>query len=247
MAEKEWYRTWFGSEFNQKLQSEENETAAHQFIQRLKNHLRIKPGSQVLEVECGRGLQSRLLANEGFDVTGIDLSFENIEAAKIHENGNLHFYQHDMRLPAWIHYFDYAFNFFSSFGYFATRREHEAAIRTIVKSLKTNGSFVLDYLNVHYAESNLVRNEKKFMDDTAYEIHRWMDDRNFYQKMLITKPAQKDPFEITVEKARLSLGDFTDMLSYQNMQVHEVFGDYNLGRYDVRESPRMIIIGRKTV
>jgi hypothetical protein len=28
------------------------------------------------------------------------------------------------------------FNFFTSFGYFKTRREHDAAVRTIAKSLK---------------------------------------------------------------------------------------------------------------
>jgi hypothetical protein len=35
------------------------------------------------------------------------------------------------------------------------------------------------------------------------------------------------------------------MLAYQDMQVQEAFGDYKLGRYDVRKSPRMIIIAKK--
>jgi hypothetical protein len=29
------------------------------------------------------------------------------------------------------------------------------------------------------------------------------------------------------------------------VQVQEVFGDYDLGRYDVRRSPRMIIVAKK--
>ncbi|MBI1692779.1 MAG: hypothetical protein FYV88_5020, partial [Bacteroidetes bacterium] len=36
--------------------------------------------------------------------------------------------------PFWINYFDYAFNFFTSFGYFRTRREHDNAIRSLAGS-----------------------------------------------------------------------------------------------------------------
>jgi hypothetical protein len=35
------------------------------------------------------------------------------------------------------------------------------------------------------------------------------------------------------------------MLSFQNIQVIEVFGDYNLVPYDVRKTPRLIIVARK--
>jgi hypothetical protein len=45
--------------------------------------------------------------------------------------------------------------------------------------------------------------------------------------------------------AKLSLGDFTDMLSFQRLQVTGVFGDYELHPYDVRKTPRMIVVGRK--
>jgi hypothetical protein len=41
------------------------------------------------------------------------------------------------------------------------------------------------------------------------------------------------------------LGDFTDMLSFQKMQVSEVFGDYELNGYDVRKTPRLIVIAKK--
>ena len=41
------------------------------------------------------------------------------------------------------------------------------------------------------------------------------------------------------------MGDFTEMLAYQGIQVQEVYGDYRLGHYDIRKSPRMIVIGRK--
>jgi SAM-dependent methyltransferase len=181
----------------------------------------------------------------GFDVTGFDLSFESIEYAKQFEKHNLTFYQHDMRYPFWANYFDCALNFFTSFGYFATRREHDDAMRTIATSLKPGGIFVIDYLNVHYAEDHLVHNEVKYIGGTSYQIHRWDDKTHFYKKIIINDASLAIPEEYTEKVAKFSLGDFTDMLSFQNMQVLEVFGDHSLHPYDVRKTPRLIMVARK--
>ena len=245
MAEKEWYKKWFNSPFYHKLYFERDEKEAQNFILHLLHYLKPETGSRMLDAACGRGRHSRFLAAQGFDVTGIDLSFESIEFAKQFENKNLHFYQHDMRLPAWINYFDYAFNFFTSFGYFATRREHDDAVYTIAKSLKAKGIALFDYLNVHYAEDHLVPDEIKTIDHTQYTIHRWTDEDHFYKKIVVTDSSLDAPKEFTEKIARLTLGDFTDMLSFQGIQVVDVFGDYELNRYDVRKTKRMIVVGRK--
>ena len=74
---------------------------------------------------------------------------------------------------------DYAFNFFTSFGYFNTQRENDNAIRTIAQSLKKSGYFVLDYLNVHYAEDNLIHKSEKQIDDVSFFITKWYDEDFF--------------------------------------------------------------------
>jgi SAM-dependent methyltransferase len=245
MAEKEWYKAWFNSPFYHKLYFERDEQEAQKFIKRILNYLQPPANSYMLDVACGRGRHSKFLAAQGFDVTGIDLSFDSIAFARQFEKENLHFYQHDMRLPMWINYFDYAFNFFTSFGYFATRREHDNAIGVIAQSLKTGGVALFDYLNVHYVEEHLVHNETKTIGNTQYEIHRWMDEDHFYKKIIINDPSLDTPQEFCEKVTKLSLGDFTDMLSFQNTQVVDVFGDYELNGYDVRKTPRMILVGRK--
>lgn len=242
MAEKEWYKAWFNSPFYHKLYFERDENEAQKFILLLIEHLKLAVNSRILDVACGRGRHSKFLASQEFDVTGIDLSLNSIEYAKQFEKENLHFYQHDMRLPMWINYFDYAFNFFTSFGYFATRREHDDAVRTIAKSLKPGGIALFDYLNVHYVEDRLVHNEIKMMGDTKYEIHRWMDENHFYKKIAVTDPSLNVQQEFCERIVKLSLGDFTDMLSLQGLQVIDVFGDYELNAYDVKTTPRMIVV-----
>ena len=246
MAEKEWYRAWFNSPFYHKLYFERDEKEAKQFIHHLLHHLKPSPGSLMLDAACGKGRHSKILASAGYEVTGIDLSPDSISYAKQFEKENLHFYLHDMRLPFWVNYFDYAFNFFTSFGYFSTRREHDNAIRTLAGSLKPKGILLFDYLNVHYSENHFVPNEIKTIDDITYNIHRWQDENHFYKKITITGPLVTTPSEFTEKVAKFSVGDFTDMLSYHKMQVTGVFGDYNLNAYDVQKTPRMIILAKKS-
>jgi SAM-dependent methyltransferase len=252
VVKKEWFRDWFSSPFYHRLYFERDEREAAEFIQSLVHFLQPLPGSRIVDVACGRGRHSCILAKMGFEVTGFDLSFESIDYAKqfvqrdsFGQSDNLSFYQHDMRYPFWVNYFDYAFNFFTSFGYFATRREHDDAIRTIATSLKPGGVFVIDYLNAHYVEDHLVHNEVKNVAGTLYRIHRWDDETYFYKKITIDDVSLVTPEEHTERVAKFSLGDFTDMLSFQNMQVLEVFGDHNLCPYDVRKTPRLIIVAKK--
>ena len=244
MADKEWYKEWFNSPYYHKLYFDRDENEAQQFIGLLVKHLAPPAGSMMLDVACGKGRHSRFLSTLGYDVVGIDLAPDSIAIAKKYEHEKLHFYQHDMRLPAWINYFDYAFNFFTSFGYFPTRREHDDAMRTLVKCLKPSGTLVFDYLNVHYVEERLVHHEEKTIENTRYEIHRWMDPDHFFKKITITDPGLDQPLTFTEKVAKLSLGDFTDMLSFQKMQITEVFGNYALEAYDVRKTPRMIIVAK---
>ncbi|RYZ48390.1 MAG: class I SAM-dependent methyltransferase [Chitinophagaceae bacterium] len=241
----EWYKEWFDSDYYHKLYYNRDEKEAQAFIDRLLQHLQPAPQSRMLDAGCGRGRHSRYLAAKGYDVTGIDLSFRSIAYAKQYESDNLQFYQQDMRLPSWINYFDYAFNFFTSFGYFHTRREHEDAVRTLVANIKPGGTLLFDYLNVHFAEEHLVHNEVKTVEETDYEIHRWHDATHFFKRIVIRDAALQPPVEFTEKVAKLSLGDFTDMLSFYKVQVQDVFGDYNLGAYGVNTSPRLIVVAKK--
>ncbi len=245
MPGQAWYKDWFNSPFYHKLYFDRDELEAEAFIKKLVQHLQPAPGSRMLDVACGKGRHSKTLASMGYMVTGIDISADSIRYARQFENDHLDFFVHDMRLPFYANYFDLAFNFFTSFGYFKTRREHDDAIRTIAQSLKKGGRLVIDYLNVHYAEERLVHREEKEIDGTHYSIHRWDDETHFYKKITVTDTTLKEPLVYTEKVAKFSLGDFTDMLSFQGLQVQEVFGDYDFNNYDVKKTARLIIVAGK--
>lgn len=245
MTEQAWYKNWFNSTFYHKLYFKRDEKEAEAFINQLIERLQPLPTAKMLDVACGKGRHSKILAAKGYQVTGIDISPDSIRHAKKAEKENLEFFVHDMRLLFRSNYFNYVFNFFTSFGYFRTRREHDAAFRTIASSLLSGGLFVIDYLNVHYAEARLVASEVRQIGDTQYDIQRWDDETHFYKKITVTDPSLKQPMAYTERVAKFSLGDFTDMLSYQGLQVQEVFGDYSFNHYDVKQSQRLIILASK--
>lgn len=246
MAAVEWFEKWFDSPYYPVLYHQRDEAEADAFVDRLINHLDPLPaGSRLLDIACGRGRHAQHLASKGFDVTGIDLSPRSIEAAQQYASDTLHFYLHDMRLPFWVNYFDYAFNFFTSFGYFRTERENYNAIRTMANALKPGATLVIDYLNTHYTENNLQYTQEEEVQGIKFYVTKWFDETHFHKKIEIMDEQLSEPLVFTEQVAKYSLGDMTDMLAFHNLQVQEVYGDYFFGHYDVKKSPRMIVLAKK--
>ncbi len=245
-ASKDWFKDWFNSPYYHLLYSNRNEDEATAFIERLINYLQPHKNIKILDVACGKGRHSIALAEMGFDVTGIDLSIESITEAKQSESENLHFFTHDMRLPLWVNYFDIAFNFFTSFGYFKTQREHNNAIRSITQSLKPGGLFIIDYLNVAYEEKNFEESTEKIIGDYHFVIKKRHDLHHFYKEIQVNDGSVKMPITLSTERvAKFSFDDFKTMLAQQHMQIEEIFGTYDLEKYDVASSRRMIIVAKK--
>jgi SAM-dependent methyltransferase len=244
--QKTWYRNWFNSPYYHQLYFQRDEQEAAAFIDRLLVKINPSANAAMLDVACGRGRHSIHLASKGYMVTGIDISDHSIAEAKKHETEKLEFFVHDMRLPFRMNYYDVAFNFFTSFGFFRTRREHDNAIRTIAQAIKRGGTFVIDYLNAHYIENHLQYKSEFQKDNVTYYITRWLDETHFYKKIVIEDEANlKAPLEFVEKVAKFSLGDFNDMFSFYNLQVQEVYGDYHFGPYNVTDSPRLIILAKK--
>jgi SAM-dependent methyltransferase len=199
----------------------------------------------VLDVACGIGRHSKHLAAKGFCVTGFDLAVEAIKQARQAERPGLCFFPHDMRMPFGKNRFDYVFNFFTSFGYFESLAEHFAVVRNMTDSLMANGTLVLDYLNVYCAEAHLVPHEVKRINNFVYRLSRW-SDRNHIFKKIVVEPAKPDePCEYQERVAKFTLRDFQQMFARCGFRINEVYGDYALNRYDMFNSPRLILIARR--
>jgi SAM-dependent methyltransferase len=244
-TKKQWYKEWFNSPYYRLLYRNHDEGEAFAFIDRLVQYLQPQPGAAMLDVACGRGRYANELAFLGFDVTGIDLSENNILEARKTEHDHLSFFQHDMRLPFRICYFDFVFNFFSSFGYFDTARDNENALHTMCHALKRGGLLVIDYLNSEYVKQHLIQNEFRVIEGVEFSIRREYNNGYFLKEIDIMDPARLVERQFTEGVRAFSRNDFEGMLSAQGMQIEKVFGDYHLNPWNDQLSPRMILLARR--
>ena len=241
-----WFQDWFNSPYYHLLYAQRDDQEAARFIDRLLDYLKPAPLSRMLDVACGRGRHARILAERGFDVTGIDLAPESIAYAQQWAGEHLHFFVQDMRQAYHIRYFDYAFNFFTSFGYFKNNREHQNAIRSVSQSLRPGGWFVLDYLNIPFAIQHLVAQSVIQSGDVTFHLQRWQDGHHIYKKILIEGPRADLPREFTERIACFVQEDFESMFSRSGLRIVSLFGNYRLEPFSLDRSPRLILVARKS-
>ncbi|RYY56915.1 MAG: class I SAM-dependent methyltransferase [Chitinophagaceae bacterium] len=246
MARNQW-QDWILSPFYLRFINAQSLYPSGNLYEKIISYLSTGHDQRILMAGCGNGQKAAELAATGFDVTGTDYSASLIDLALSRQADNLHFYQHDLRLPFWSNYFGLAFNTARSFGTYDTRREHDNLIRTIAGSLIPGGYLVMEYINTHYLEQHPFINEEQDIDGTHYSIVHLQDDTHFYSTITVTDPSHTEPEVYVHKKEKFNSGDFTDMLSYQGLQVQELFGDDNLGDYDTVSAPKLIILAKKTV
>ena len=240
-----WFKKWFDSSFYHQLYAHRNEQEACDFIDTLIESLQPAPGSRILDLGCGAGRHSKHLASKGFNVTGLDLAASSIQIARYAENESLQFYQHDMRVPFGRRYFNYVFNFFTSFGYFETDEENYTVMGNIANALKPGGVVMMDYLNVAYSEQRIVPKEEKIIDGVIYHITRFSDEKHFFKKIVVDNIQKDGPLTYTEKVAKLRVEDFIALFSVQGLELQQVYGDYTLSTYNTKTSPRLIMIARK--
>ena len=241
----QWFENWFDSPYYHKLYFDRDETEAAAFIHKIIDYVKPLPNAYMLDVACGKGRHALTMAQHNYTVTGIDISPSSIAYAKQFETEKLEFFEHDMRLTFRINYYDIAFNLFTSFGYFNTLREHQAALRTIAQSLKPNGLFVMDYLNANYVQQHLQANEIKVIDGTTFTLNKHQTNLHFIKHIKIEDAALPTALDYTEQVATFTLPQFETMFAKQGLVIEQVFGNYNLNAYDSSNSKRLVMVARK--
>jgi SAM-dependent methyltransferase len=240
----DWFESWFGSPYYHILYEHRDELEAQAFVETLLNYLQPLPMSTMADIACGEGRFSIELAEHGYDVIGVDLSYANIEKAKKYEHENLHFMVHDMRYPFYINYFNYVFNFFTSFGYFATDRDHMMAAKSFAAGMKKGGLLIIDYLNKEQSLAKLVPEETLQRGKYEFNLQRKLENNHFV-KDIYFKDSEGRERHYKESVAAFELSDFIRMFKKAGLSLVATFGDYHLNSYHPFDSPRLIMIFKK--
>ena len=237
---KEWFESWFDSPYYHLLYKDRDWKEAEFFITNLNRYLELDQVHHVLDLACGKGRHSITLSNFGIRVTGIDLSPHSIKEAKKNESESLKFAVHDMREVYKEYEFSHVFNLFTSFGYFSNTKDNERVLVAIYKSLKPNGTFVLDFLNIEKIISDLPSNEEKEIDGINFQISKKYED-HFISKKICFSIHQND-FSFQERVTAFTQDELIKLTSNCGFEIKDTFGGYDLSKFIQNQSERLILI-----
>jgi SAM-dependent methyltransferase len=239
---KNWFERWFDSPYYHILYKDRDDEEAEFFLNNLFQHLHTPKDAKILDLACGRGRHSIYLNKLGFDVTGLDLSPQNIEYAHRYGNDKLKFFVHDMRKVFKVNEFDVVLNLFTSFGYFGNPEEDEKVVQSVYNMLKPDGVFVLDYLNVNKLDFADLTYDKE-VDGVHFNIRKYIVNEKIVKEIHI-KDADRE-YQFSEYVSAITPERFYTMFKNTGFKYIHVFGSYELDEYTVESCPRFIIIGRK--
>ncbi len=238
----EWFSEWFDSPYYHMLYFQHDDADARNFINALISHVQVTLDDHILDLACGRGRHAIYLNKKGFNVTGLDLSPQNIAIAKQFENDRLHFATHDMRRPLPGKY-SLIMNLFTSFGYFETNAENIQALENIAGGLLPDGCFVLDYMNAPYVKKKLVKENKTTIGGVTFDLHRRISG-DFIEKDIYFKDSDRN-YHFKERVRAFTAEELIELVQIAGMNVVEKWGSYDLGPFDTDRSERLILYCKK--
>ena len=236
---KEWFASWFDTNYYHILYSHRNYSEAQEFMQNMVNFLKLKKEAVLLDLGCGKGRHSIYLNSLGFTVVGADLSKNSILEAKKSENYGLKFIEQDMRNPFNSKY-DAILNLFTSFGFFEDDLEDIAILQNIKNGLKPNGIAIIDFMNVKKVRKNLVAEEIQIVKGISFKINRYLQNGFIVKEINFDADNKHHTYFEKVKS--LDLPKIKTYLNSVDFKIKHTFGDYQLHDFNEETSDRLILV-----
>ena len=245
-----WYVNFFGDDYLNIYRHTFTAERTEKEVAFAERQLGLKAGARVLDLCCGPGRHSVLLAKRGYRVTGLDLSQPYLDLAqRAATDSKVAFdtVSADMREIPFNDYFDAAINMYSSFGYLESEAEDLKVLESISRSLKRGGRLLLDMLNREWAVANYIQNDwHAETDGTLYVEHRALDlaSSRMRVKFIIVGPNGERHDSIGHDIRLYTLTEMTRLLERVGLGGLEACGGFDGEPYGI-ESRRMVLCARK--
>jgi len=244
---KEWWKLIFDQLYID-IFSERDKALATTEVEQIESILEIQKGDKILDLCCGYGRHSILLAKRGYKVTGLDLSEPFLERAAKDARAigvEVNWIRADMRNIPLGSKFNAIINMFTSFGYFERDEENHKVLKEVSKCLKLGGKFLIDTINREYIIRNFqsrgwdkIEENKFVLDERQLDLSK---SRILTRNIFIDKNCRK---ERHLSLRLYTLTEMIEMLREVGLEIKSVFGDLTQSDYTI-DSKRMIILAEK--
>jgi ubiquinone/menaquinone biosynthesis C-methylase UbiE len=216
-------------------------------------------GGKILELACGSGRILLPLAQEGYELTGVDSSERMLEIAqqRLQEEDladRCQLVQQDMRTLQLGQKYRLAILGLGSLGHITTRKDQQSTLAAVRAHLSHGATLIIDISNgdARYMEdlSGHVLHQGTWPTQDGYYYTHFVSPASSSEKHLLElthfyeRHQQGGPVERTIITTMLYLFERNELellLEQAGFVVKDVYGDYELGPFDL-DSPRMICI-----
>jgi ubiquinone/menaquinone biosynthesis C-methylase UbiE len=216
-------------------------------------------GGKILELACGSGRILLPLAQQGYELTGVDssekmlgIAQQRLQEEKLTDHCQL--VKQDMRTLQLGQKYRLAIIALGSFGHIITRKDQKSVLTAIRTHLSPGGTLIIDISN----------GDARYMEDLSGQVlHQgtWRIQDDYYYTHFVSPAASSEkhllelthfyerhhqggPVERTVITTFLYLFERNEqelLLEQAGFVIKDVYGDYDLGPFNL-DSPRMICI-----
>jgi ubiquinone/menaquinone biosynthesis C-methylase UbiE len=244
----EWWRSYFDASYLAEYQPLFRAEGDRREVARLVELLGLPAGSRLLDCPCGQGRHAHLLAEAGYDVTGVDYSRELLARARRRGTGKgLRYRRADMReLPRdWSGSFSAVLNLFTSFGFFSDAADDRRVLAEFARVLEPGGALIWHGGNRDGVMARFLRRDWWRLDDgTIVAQERSFDPLSGFLSVS-SESSGKSAFPPREHRIRLYTATrIAEMCADVGLVVTEAFDGWS-ERPLTRTSGEMLLVARK--
>ncbi len=212
----------------------------------------LKEGSDVLDLCCGWGRHCFEFVRRGYNVCGVDITPSYLERgrnAALETGLEVRFIEEDVRTFVEPENYDFAMNFFTSFGYFEDPADDLGFCMNVCKSLRPGGRFLVDTAGketvaLKFREAEwfqrdgfFIMLEYKITDGWTHIENRWIFTSDNPEK-------KSEPNEAVFKHRLYSAMEMAGLLTEAGFSEVRFFGSLDGRPYD-HKAERMIAVAYK--
>lgn len=205
-------------------------------------------GPDILDLCCGPARHSVLLAQKGYQVTGVDNSNYILRKAKENcrrRQVTVRFVKKDMREYVQPGSYDLILNLYTSFGFFKNQNDDRRVVRNMYNNLKIPGKVVVELMGKEILARVFQETASAVLDDGSIIVQRhkiinnWSEVEN---EWILLKGGKYKTYRFNLRLySAVELQILFAACGFQNIKV---FGGFNGVKYD-NNAQRLVLLAEK--